>query len=170
MDRTIASGRPRRGGRQWFSDVRRARFALQFTYLIVWLNNDFHVELVKINHYKAPRDKLICILNCCKVIFGPLPSSSCYKPFSDADTYEIGYIVGLIRHLGTDESADSFIPILIFVVLKANPEHLLSNVECVGSRDVPLETPGTNSTLGSSNDSEIRRNCRARQDIIFRVW
>jgi len=27
-------------------------------------------ELVKINHYKAPRDKLICILNCCKVIFG----------------------------------------------------------------------------------------------------
>ena len=29
------------------------------------------VELVKINHYKAPRDKLICILNCCKVIFGP---------------------------------------------------------------------------------------------------
>jgi hypothetical protein len=28
------------------------------------------LELVKINHYKAPRDKLICILNCCKVIFG----------------------------------------------------------------------------------------------------
>lgn len=22
------------------------------------------------NNYKAPRDKLICILNCCKVIFG----------------------------------------------------------------------------------------------------
>lgn len=29
-------------------------------------------ELLKINHYKAPRDKLICILNCCKVIFGQL--------------------------------------------------------------------------------------------------
>ncbi|EKM49015.1 uncharacterized protein PHACADRAFT_214538 [Phanerochaete carnosa HHB-10118-sp] len=28
-------------------------------------------ELLKINHYKAPRDKLICILNSCKVIFGP---------------------------------------------------------------------------------------------------
>ncbi|KAK7025183.1 vacuolar protein sorting-associated protein 9a [Favolaschia claudopus] len=27
-------------------------------------------ELLKVNHYKAPRDKLICILNCCKVIFG----------------------------------------------------------------------------------------------------
>ena len=29
-------------------------------------------ELLKINHYKAPRDKMICILNCCKVIFGAL--------------------------------------------------------------------------------------------------
>ncbi|KAJ7576981.1 hypothetical protein C8J56DRAFT_870192 [Mycena floridula] len=64
-------------------------------------------ELLKINHYKAPRDKLICILNCCKVIFG------------------------LIRHLQHEEGADSFIPILIFVVLKANPEHLLSNVEFI---------------------------------------
>lgn len=29
-------------------------------------------ELVKINQYKAPRDKLICVLNSCKVIFGGL--------------------------------------------------------------------------------------------------
>ncbi|TRM57926.1 hypothetical protein BD626DRAFT_574071 [Schizophyllum amplum] len=64
-------------------------------------------ELLKMNHYKAPRDKVICILNCCKVIFG------------------------LIRHLKKDESADAFIPLLIFVVLKANPEHLLSNVEFI---------------------------------------
>ncbi|EFI27347.1 guanine nucleotide exchange factor Vps9 [Coprinopsis cinerea okayama7 len=64
-------------------------------------------ELLKINHYKAPRDKLICILNCCKVIFG------------------------LIRHLKMEEGADTFVPILIFVVLKANPEHLLSNVEFI---------------------------------------
>ncbi|KAF8809504.1 hypothetical protein BYT27DRAFT_7094447 [Phlegmacium glaucopus] len=64
-------------------------------------------ELLKINHYKAPRDKLICILNSCKVIFG------------------------LIRHLHNDEGADSFVPILIYVVVKANPEHLLSNVEFI---------------------------------------
>ncbi|PIL24759.1 hypothetical protein GSI_12645 [Ganoderma sinense ZZ0214-1] len=64
-------------------------------------------ELLKINHYKAPRDKLICILNCCKVIFG------------------------LIRHLHKDESADTFIPILIYVVIKGNPPHLLSNVEFI---------------------------------------
>ncbi|KAG5654186.1 hypothetical protein H0H81_006568 [Sphagnurus paluster] len=64
-------------------------------------------ELLKINHYKAPRDKLICILNCCKVIYG------------------------LIRHLKADEGADAFVPILIYVVLKANPDHLLSNVEFI---------------------------------------
>lgn len=38
---------------------------------------------------------------------------------------------GLIRHLHAEEGADAFVPILIFVVLKANPEHLLSNVEWV---------------------------------------
>jgi hypothetical protein len=28
------------------------------------------VELLKISSYRAPRDKVICVLNCCKVIFG----------------------------------------------------------------------------------------------------
>ena len=36
---------------------------------------------------------------------------------------------GLIRHLSSEESADTFVPILIYVVLMANPENLLSNVE-----------------------------------------
>jgi hypothetical protein len=76
-----------------------------------------------VNHYKAPRDKLICILNCCKVIFGlPSPRPSLLTAYGSA---------GLIRHLKKEEGADSFVPILIFVVLKANPEHLLSNVEYV---------------------------------------
>ena len=70
---------------------------------------DFAIdELLKMNHYKAPRDKVICILNCCKVIFG------------------------LIRHLSSEENADTFIPILIFVVLRSNPDHLISNVEYIG--------------------------------------
>lgn len=75
-------------------------------------------ELLKINHYKAPRDKLICILNCCKVIFG------------------------LIRHLRKDEGADSFVPILIFVVLKANPDNLLSNVEFINRFRNPAKLQG----------------------------
>jgi len=29
-------------------------------------------ELLKIKSYRAPRDKIICVLNCCKVIFGML--------------------------------------------------------------------------------------------------
>ncbi|KAK8854715.1 hypothetical protein IAR55_003454 [Kwoniella newhampshirensis] len=66
-------------------------------------------ELLKINHYKAPRDKMVCILNCCKVIFG------------------------LIRNAyGTESTgADNFVPILIFVVLRANPENMLSNIEYI---------------------------------------
>ncbi|GBB96005.1 hypothetical protein RclHR1_02660026 [Rhizophagus clarus] len=64
-------------------------------------------ELLKINYFKAPRDKLICILNCCKVIFG------------------------LIRHVDGEEGADKFLPILIFVVLAANPDHLVSNVQYI---------------------------------------
>ncbi len=82
------------------------------------------IELVKINHYKAPRDKLICILNCCKVIFGLLFSTTRFVSYMTAETS-----TGLIRHLNSEESADTFVPILIYVVLKANPENLLSNVE-----------------------------------------
>nr|ODN91886.1 vacuolar protein sorting-associated protein 9 [Cryptococcus depauperatus CBS 7841] len=66
-------------------------------------------ELSKINHYKAPRDKMICLLNCCKVIYA-----------------------GLIRNTyGASGGADAFIPILIFVVLRANPENLISNLEYI---------------------------------------
>ncbi|WWC63372.1 uncharacterized protein I303_105972 [Kwoniella dejecticola CBS 10117] len=66
-------------------------------------------ELLKINHYKAPRDKMICVLNCCKVIFG------------------------LIRNVYGAEAtgADAFVPILIFVVLQANPDNMLSNIEYI---------------------------------------
>ncbi|KAI9137568.1 hypothetical protein BKA69DRAFT_1178042 [Paraphysoderma sedebokerense] len=64
-------------------------------------------ELLKINDYKAPRDKLICILNCCKVIFG------------------------LLRQAEADTSADMFLPVLIYVVIQANPPKLISNVQYI---------------------------------------
>ncbi|KAB8289690.1 hypothetical protein EYC80_010602 [Monilinia laxa] len=64
-------------------------------------------EILKIKTYRAPRDKIICVLNCCKVIFG------------------------LLKHAKTDSSADSFMPLLIYVVLQANPEHLVSNVQYI---------------------------------------
>ncbi|KNE58352.1 hypothetical protein AMAG_03935 [Allomyces macrogynus ATCC 38327] len=64
-------------------------------------------ELLKINKYKAPRDKLICILNACKVIFG------------------------LLKQSGQSETADSFLPLLIFVILQANPPQLISNIQYI---------------------------------------
>lgn len=36
-------------------------------------------ELLKIRNYRAPRDKIIQVLNCCKVIFGKLNSSRLYN-------------------------------------------------------------------------------------------
>ncbi|KAL9045224.1 MAG: hypothetical protein Q9214_001701 [Letrouitia sp. 1 TL-2023] len=65
-------------------------------------------ELLKIKTYRAPRDKIICVLNCCKVIFGFLRNSKM-----------------------ADTSADSFVPLLIYVVLHANPEHLVSNIHYI---------------------------------------
>lgn len=64
-------------------------------------------ELLKIKSYRAPRDKIICILNCCKVIFGFLRTSN------------------------SDQSADAFVPLLIYTVLQANPDHLVSNVQYI---------------------------------------
>ena len=38
---------------------------------------------------------------------------------------------GFLRNQQTDTSADSFVPLLIFTVLQANPEHLVSNVQYI---------------------------------------
>ncbi|KAG1048501.1 hypothetical protein G6F43_009115 [Rhizopus delemar] len=64
-------------------------------------------ELLKMNNYKAPRDKLICILNCCKVIFG------------------------LIKQVEGEAGADKFLPILIYVIIRANPPRLVSNTQYI---------------------------------------
>lgn len=66
-------------------------------------------ELNKINRFKSPRDKIICILNCCKVVYG------------------------LLKH-ATDpniQGADNFIPLLIYIVLRSDVKHLISNVRYI---------------------------------------
>ncbi|GMJ15161.1 ARABIDOPSIS THALIANA VACUOLAR PROTEIN SORTING 9A [Hibiscus trionum] len=63
-------------------------------------------ELQKINMYKAPREKLVCILNCCKVINNLLLNAS----------------------NGNPPGADDFFPVLIYVTIKANPPQLHSNL------------------------------------------
>ncbi|KAJ0976025.1 hypothetical protein J5N97_017990 [Dioscorea zingiberensis] len=66
-------------------------------------------ELQKINMYKAPRDKLVCILNCCKVINNLLINAS-------------------IASKDDPPGADDFLPVLIYVTIKANPPQLYSNL------------------------------------------
>ncbi|BGP16072.1 hypothetical protein JCM10213_006792 [Rhodosporidiobolus nylandii] len=89
-------------------------------------------ELCKMNQYKAPRDKLICVLNCCKVIFG------------------------LMRHVASgEEGADTFIPFLIFVVLKANPENLVSNLQYIQRFRNPEKLSGEGGYYLSSLNAAI---------------
>ncbi|EDK46649.1 conserved hypothetical protein [Lodderomyces elongisporus NRRL YB-4239] len=64
-------------------------------------------ELNKINKYRAPRDKIICILNSCKIIFS-------YLKLSKMET-----------------NADAFVPLLILVILKAKTDHLISNIHYI---------------------------------------
>ncbi|ABN66407.2 predicted protein [Scheffersomyces stipitis CBS 6054] len=64
-------------------------------------------ELNKINKYRAPRDKIICILNACKIIFS-------YLKVSNQET-----------------NADAFIPLLILIIIKAKTDHLISNIHYI---------------------------------------
>ncbi|KVI09732.1 vacuolar protein sorting-associated protein 9A-like [Cynara cardunculus var. scolymus] len=66
-------------------------------------------ELQKINIYKAPRDKLVCILSCCKVINNLLLNAS-------------------VAANENPPGADEFLPVLIYVTIKANPPQLHSNL------------------------------------------
>ncbi|ODV95420.1 hypothetical protein PACTADRAFT_42339 [Pachysolen tannophilus NRRL Y-2460] len=69
------------------------------------------IEINKLNNYKSPRDKIICVLNCCKVIFGLIRQS---------------------QHKNkVEENADSFIPLLIYVIIKAKPKNLISNINYI---------------------------------------
>jgi len=65
-------------------------------------------ELGKINQFKAPRDKLVCVLNTCRIINNTLTTRQ-----------------------GSDGGADDFLPVLIYVVLRANPGELESNVQYI---------------------------------------
>lgn len=74
------------------------------------LIEDAQQDLVEINTKRAPQDKLACIVRCCKNIFK---------------------IIHFSTPAGGAVSADDFLPCLIYVVLKANPTMLHSNVQYI---------------------------------------
>lgn len=65
-------------------------------------------ELVSMDSFHSPQEKLECIIRCCRNIFSLLKQS-----------------------VGGPASADEFLPAFIFVVLKANPVRLHSNINFV---------------------------------------
>lgn len=65
-------------------------------------------EIEKINQYKSPRDKIICILNSSKVIFGFIRQNKV-----------------------AEENADSFVPLLIYVLLNSKAKNLYSNLKYI---------------------------------------
>lgn len=64
-------------------------------------------ELNKMINYRAPRDKIICILNACKIIFSFLKVSR------------------------QETNADAFIPLLILVIVRAKTDSIISNLHYI---------------------------------------
>ncbi|KAL9432264.1 hypothetical protein AB3S75_027309 [Citrus x aurantiifolia] len=69
-------------------------------------------ELQKINAFKAPREKVLCIMNCCRIINNLLLNASI------SENVELG-------------GADDFLPVLIYIIIKANPPQLHSNIKFI---------------------------------------
>eukprot|EP00271_Cylindrocystis_brebissonii_P021476 TRINITY_DN767_c0_g1_i1.p1 TRINITY_DN767_c0_g1~~TRINITY_DN767_c0_g1_i1.p1 ORF type:complete len:442 (+),score=86.85 TRINITY_DN767_c0_g1_i1:81-1406(+) len=74
-------------------------------------------ELQKMGSYKAPRDKLVCVLNCCRVINNLLLNAAVMAAGGDSDASPPG--------------ADEFLPVLIYVLLQANPPQLFSTIDYI---------------------------------------
>lgn len=68
-------------------------------------------EISIINAYKSPRDKLACVVRCCETIQNLLSLSNARMA----------------------ASADDITPVLVYVLIQANPPALMSNIQYVSS-------------------------------------
>lgn len=65
------------------------------------------IELQNVNNFKVPRAKIVCILNCCKILFQ------------------------LIKNTDNSQNADEFLPLLIFTLLQSQCQNLYSNLNYI---------------------------------------
>ncbi|RZC54296.1 hypothetical protein C5167_013153 [Papaver somniferum] len=94
-------------------------------------------ELQKINMYKAPRDKLVCILNCCKVINNLLHNAS-------------------IASNENPPGADEFLPVLIFVTIKSFISNIDANAISMDEAEFENNMESARAVLsGLADDSEV---------------
>lgn len=68
-------------------------------------------EIKTINAYKTPSDKLQCVVRCCTTIMN---------------------LLSMANHRSVP-AADDFIPVLVYIIIKANPGNLLSTIQYVNS-------------------------------------
>lgn len=71
-------------------------------------------DIIEMDSKRSPQEKLSCIVNCSKNIFN---------------------ILHICR--GSPASADEFLPAMVYIVLKANPPLLQSNIKFVTSYSIP---------------------------------
>jgi hypothetical protein len=107
-------------------------------------------ELQQINNYKAPCDKLTCIVNACHVINDVLKRTQAEG--------------GSSRPL----AADDFLPLLIFAIIRANPPQFHSNAEFAAAFRHPSRLTGEHAywaTMLMSAKEFVRQAGPATLDI-----
>ena len=88
---------------------RDLRVAKQYHYEAPWPSAQ--AELGQLAAFKTPKDKVACVVRCCQTIMNLLSLSA----------------------KSSVPAADDFLPVLVFVIVKANPPSVLSTVQYVES-------------------------------------